>query len=258
MKNLNIMLGNAFAISKSGPVRKVLSVLLVTFALACCSSVMGQVDPSRVNWDTFNLVSDVDYAVLPSLFGLDTTVNPTSLTLTPTAWSGSVGGTYQGTSLSLQYGGQYDSGTSGLSWSGSGSYGSASFTSSGSGVLSGTALTLSGGGSLGADSWTWQGILNYSLDSVSLTGSLSYALDGHATTWDYDCDSDPISGYQVVGRGDSYFDYYPIYDDPPAPPPATGGSGTIKATPEPSSLALMVVGGLSLLACGWRRRTAKA
>src|ERR1017187_2438306 len=108
MKNVNIMLGNALATSKSGPVRKVLSVLLVTFALACCSTVMGQINPSRVNWDTFNLVSDVDYAVLPSLFGLDIRVTPTSLTLTPPAWSGSVGGTYQGTSLSRQYGGHYD------------------------------------------------------------------------------------------------------------------------------------------------------
>ena len=251
------MLGNALATSKSGPVRKVLSVLLVTFALACCSTVMGQVDPSRVNWDTFNLVSDIDYLVLPYIFGLDTTVNPTSLTVTPTAWSGSVGGTYQGTGLSLQYAGEYNTDTSGFTWNGAGSYGPASFTSTGSGVSSGTALTLVGGGSLGADSWSWQGTLNYSADLQSLTGSLSYALDGNPTTGDYTCTSDPYSGWVIATKSTfPYLDLYYRVND--APPPTSGGSGTIKGSPEPSSLALTVVGAIGLLACQWHRRNAKA
>jgi hypothetical protein len=179
MKKFTIMLENEPLPLLSASMHKAVSVLALFFALFCCSHVMGQgtVDPSRVNWDVFNLVSDVDYAMLPALFGGDPTVNPTSYTDTPGGWSGSVGGTYLGTALSFGYTGLYNTDTSGLTWTGAGSYGSASFTSTGSGVSSGLALAISGSGSLGSDLWSWQGTLNYSADLQSLTGTVSLALD---------------------------------------------------------------------------------
>lgn len=241
---------------------KAVSTLAVLLAIVCCShSFADTINPERVTWDLSSLAMDVDYAALPMLFGPDSAENPTTNSWSATGWSSSVGGSYLGNAIDFAYSGQYNADTGALSWTGSGTLGSTSLTSSAAGTFSGNTFTVSGSGSLGSHAWTWDGVYTYSSDLLSLSGPMTDTLDGEASSDTYSLAA-AGGGWRISSMHKGKYGFVIMWNrlPPPPPPGGGGGGGGVGPTtvPEPSSLALAIIGSLAcLIYAAYRRKEIK-
>jgi hypothetical protein len=248
---------------------KLLSTFAVLAAVFGCGAVFAQSPTaSRVTWDLSNLAMDLDYSLFPPIYGLDLTQNGYTSQWNDSGWTTSVTGTYLGETFQMSYSGTYQASTGAASWSASGNCGSDSFSTTGSATYSDGSLTADSAGVLGSSNWNWQGSFTYSADLSSFAGPESYYWNGktplesaaYAQTyikgyW-YDTNT-PIMNLGSSGQDGVAFSWEPVGSefDVAVDPNAPGSEpGIVSSSPEPSSICLLGVATLGLLAFAWRKR----
>jgi PEP-CTERM motif-containing protein len=238
----------------------------------------GLLSPSEAAVLIQSTASDTDAMLLSLFYGFQAgqPLNYSS-SLTTTAWSGTLSGTYIGTGLSLTYLGDLSNYPSGpVTWTSSGSYGSQSWSGSGSATIADTSST------------TFQVGFVYAMTVGSNSASISYQIPGTVTSNGTIMYGDPGNGAVgtgsltlngVLGQNELSYSYLEIPDphvwsritrsdrpgvhwvnslDIDAVTGAASGIiiGPLKDTPEPSSLLLMGFGLLGLVRAIGRRERA--
>jgi hypothetical protein len=132
----------------------------------------GLLNPAEASALIQSTATDTDAMLLALFNGFEAgqTLNYSS-SLTTTAWSGTLSGTYAATGLSLTYLGDLSNYPSGaVTWTSTGSYGSQSWSGNGSATITDTSST------------TFQVGLSYSMTVGSNSASISYLIPGTVTS----------------------------------------------------------------------------
>lgn len=264
MKKLNIMLEHELVTPRSDPVphghqnRCAMSLFILAVVMLLTLPRMVKADVSVTSQETLMQAQADEVLALEWLYG---TAPGSSLNFNYAvdtsggsfSWSTLPGQTYNGLSFSVSGTGSYNSSTTTYNWTASGQLGLSPWTEQGEAQWTGDPTANLNGTYTDAD--TGENVVVAGTVTVDATGHSSgnVTLNGVGNTPITDFIGTDITTIRI-GYDPDFPSYVPVNGTwTPA-----DQSGDMTLVPEPSGLALLGLGVVSLVTCEWRRRLATA